>query len=116
VAFSYVCLSDDGVCITASDFSTGLYASTNSGGSFTIIAGITNPNTVCMSKNGLYQSVISNSYIYTTTDKWATKKSVAFSSPTCLCMSYDGSRQIMFTFVPQRPTPIRGVYLSTDYG
>ena len=117
VAFSYVCLSDDGVCITASDFSTGLYASTNSGGSFTIIAGITNPKTVCMSKNGLYQSVISNSNIYTTTDKWANiANNKAFASPTGLCMSYDGLRQIMFTFVPQRPTPIRGVYLSTDYG
>lgn len=116
VAFSYVCLSDDGVCITASDFSTGLYVSTNSGGSFTIIAGITNPNTVCMSKNGLYQSVISNTRIYKTTDKWATFNSLSVTSPTSLCMSYDGSRQIMFTFLLQRPTPVISVYLSTDYG
>jgi hypothetical protein len=116
VAFSYVCLSDDGVCITASDFSTGLYVSTNSGGSFTIIAGITNPTTVCMSKNGLYQSVISSTSIYKTTDKWATFNSLAVASPTGLCMSYDGSRQIMFAFVLQRPTPLRRVYLSTDYG
>ena len=115
VAFSYVCLSDDGVCITASDFSSGLYVSTNSGNTFTIIAGITNPTTVCMSKNGLYQSVINNGNIYKTSDKWVTFNSFTVTSPTSLCMSYDGSRQVVFVSTGGRPSVVL-VYLSTDYG
>jgi photosystem II stability/assembly factor-like uncharacterized protein len=114
VSFSCVCLSDDGVCITASDLSTGIYVSTNSGTTFTIIP-ITNPKMVCMSKNGLYQTVINNGNIYTTTDKWATSNGLGVTSPTSLCMSYDGSRQIVFAFVLGRP-PVPTLRLSTNYG
>jgi photosystem II stability/assembly factor-like uncharacterized protein len=117
VSFSYVCLSDDGVCITASDFITGLYVSTNSGSSFAIIAGITFPKNVCMSKDGLYQTVISSGFIYTTANKWVTF--VSNNNPTfskrSLCMSYNGSIQFVFMSSSDRP-PLALVYLSNDYG
>ena len=114
VGFNSICLSNNGVYITASSYSTGLYVSINSGASFIPVASIINPVEVYMSTDGKYQACYGYTILYTTSDNWISNSQTTVNGVfNSFCMNKNGSIQIAFSITPRRQL---NMYFSNDSG
>lgn len=98
-AFTSICISDDGMYITACDIIKGIYSSSDNGQTFTqhLYNGIIS---VSMSSNGLYQNAISSSIIYISSNygnTWTVSLPLRGNSVfNTICMTSDGMKQYAF--------------------